>query len=135
MLKQLEVAGDRAAAFTANEAQLLQGANFQMLLDGVQDHAIFMLDPQGRVVSWNAGAEKIKGYTAAQIMGKDFSLFFSPEDIALGHPREVLQLTAANGRFEEQTIRVRRDGMRFPAHVTLTALRDSSGCLKGFAEF
>ncbi|MEO5694384.1 MAG: PAS domain S-box protein, partial [Usitatibacter sp.] len=122
-------------AFTANEAQLLQGANFQMLLDGVQDHAIFMLDPHGHVVSWNAGAAKIKGYSAEQIMGKDFSLFFSPEDIALGHPREVLQLTAANGRFEEQTIRVRRDGKRFPAHVTLTALRDSSGNLKGFAEF
>ncbi|MEO5695370.1 MAG: PAS domain S-box protein [Usitatibacter sp.] len=135
MLKQLEAAADRAVALTAHEVQVLHGENFQMLLDGVQDHAIFMLDPQGRVVSWNAGAEKIKGYSATEVIGRNFSVFFPAEEIALGRPREVLRLTEANGRHEEQTIRVRRDGTRFPAHVTLTALRDSSGCLKGFAEF
>jgi PAS domain S-box-containing protein len=107
---------------------------YRLLLDGVQDHAIFMLDPRGLVISWNAGAQKIKGYTADQIIGQSFSCFFTAADIQRGRPQQVLQQTAAAGRHEEQVTRVRRDGSRFLAHVTMTALRDAAGYLRGFAE-
>jgi PAS domain S-box-containing protein len=108
---------------------------YRMLLDGVADHAIFMMDPQGRIVSWNAGAERIKGYKAGEIIGRDFSCFFPPHDVDRGRPAEVLRITAANGRHEEQGIRVRKDGSRFLASVTFTALRDAAGDLRGFSEF
>ena len=108
---------------------------YRMLLDGVHDHAIFMMDPRGQVVSWNAGAERIKGYSADQIVGQNFSCFFPPEDIARGRPAEVLRITAASGRHEEQSMRVRKDGSQFLASVTFTALRDSVGNLRGFSEF
>ncbi len=108
---------------------------YRMLLDGVQDYAIFMMDPRGQVVSWNAGAERIKGYTADQIIGHNFSCFFPPEDIERGRPEEVLRMTAASGRHEEQGMRVRKDGSRFLASVTFTALRDPAGNLRGFSEF
>ena len=107
---------------------------YRMLLDGVQDYAIFMLDPRGQVVSWNAGAERIKGYTAEQIIGRNFSCFFPPEDIERGRPEEVLRMTAASGRHEEEGMRVRKDGSRFLARVTLTTLRDANGNLRGFSE-
>jgi PAS domain S-box-containing protein len=106
---------------------------YRMLLDGVQDYAIFMLDPQGQVVSWNAGAERIKRYTAEQIIGHNFSCFFPPEDIERGRPQEVLRMTAASGRHEEEGMRVRKDGSRFLARVTLTTLRDANGNLRGFS--
>jgi PAS domain S-box-containing protein len=108
---------------------------YRMLLDGLQDHAIFMLDPRGQVVSWNAGAERIKGYTAEEIIGRNFSCFFPPDDIKRGRPEEILRMTAASGRHEEQGIRVRKDGSRFLAHVTFTALCDPAGNLRGFSEF
>jgi PAS domain S-box-containing protein len=99
-----------------------------------RDYAIFMLDPGGQVVSWNAGAERIKGYTAEQIIGQNFSCFFSPEDIKRGRPEEVLRITAASGRHEEHGMRVRKDGSQFLASVTFTALRDTGGNLRGFSE-
>jgi PAS domain S-box-containing protein len=108
---------------------------YRMLLDGVPDHAIFMMDPRGQVVSWNAGAERIKGYKAGEIIGHNFSCFFPPHDIERGRPEEVLRITAANGRHEEQGMRVRKDGSRFLAGVTFTALRDAAGNLRGFSEF
>jgi diguanylate cyclase (GGDEF)-like protein/PAS domain S-box-containing protein len=88
----------------------------------------------GRVVSWNAGAERIKGYTADEIIGQDFSRFFSPEDIERGRPEEVLGITAASGRHEEDAIRVRKDGSQFLASITFTSLRDADGSLRGFSE-
>jgi PAS domain S-box-containing protein len=106
-----------------------------MLLDGIQDHAIFMMDPGGRIVSWNAGAERIKGYGADEIIGRNFSCFFPPEDVGRGRPEDVLRMTAARGRHEEQSMRVRKDGSRFLASLTITALRDRSGNLRGFFEF
>ena len=109
--------------------------NYRMLLDGVQDHAIFLMDPQGCVVSWNAGAERIKGYTAEEIIGQNFSCFFPAEDVERGRPDEILRLTAANGRHEEQCMRVRKNGSRFLASVAFTALRDPAGNLRGFSEF
>jgi PAS domain S-box-containing protein len=108
---------------------------YRMLLDGVHDYAIFMMDPQGKIVSWNAGAERIKGYTAKQIIGQNFSCFFPAEDIERGRPEEVLRMTAASGRHEEQGVRVRKDGSRFLASLTFTALRDPAGNLRGFSEF
>jgi PAS domain S-box-containing protein len=108
---------------------------YRMLLDGVQHYAIFMMDPRGQVVSWNAGAERIKGYKAEEIIGHNFSCFFPPEDIERGRPEEVLRVAAAGGRHEEQGMRVRKDGSRFLASVTFTALRDLAGNLRGFSEF
>ncbi|NDQ55531.1 MAG: PAS domain S-box protein [Acidipila sp.] len=108
---------------------------YQMLLNGVQDYAIFMMDPEGKILSWNAGAERIKGYKAEQIIGSNFSCFFPPEDVEQGKPKEVLRIAAASGRHEEQVMRVRKDGSRFLASVTFTALRDSAGNLRGFSEF
>jgi PAS domain S-box-containing protein len=106
-----------------------------MLLDGIQNYAIFMMDAQGRILSWNAGAERIKGYTSDQIIGRNFSCFFPPEDIKRGRPEEVLRRTAASGRHEEQGMRMRKNGSRFLASVTVTALRDPAGNLRGFSEF
>ena len=108
---------------------------YQMLLDGIQNYAIFMMDPGGKIVSWNAGAERIKGYRADEVVGHNFSCFFSPEDIERGRPEEALRLTAVSGRHEEQGMRVRKDGSRFLASITLTALRDPAGRLRGFSEF
>jgi PAS domain S-box-containing protein len=108
---------------------------YRMLLDGIEDYAIFMMDPEGRIVSWNVGAERIKGYRADEIIGHNFSCFFPPEDIERGRPQEVLRITAASGRHEEQGMRVRKDGSHFLANLTFTALRDPSGNLRGFSEF
>jgi PAS domain S-box-containing protein len=107
---------------------------YRMLLDEVQHYAIFTLDSRGMVVSWNAGAERIKGYKAEEIIGRSFSCFFLPEDIESGRPEEVLRMTAANGRHEEQGMRVRKDGSRFLASVTFTVLHDLGGNLLGFSE-
>jgi PAS domain S-box-containing protein len=109
-------------------------AKYRMILEEVQHYAIFTLDPQGMVVSWNSGAERIKGYTAAEIIGRNFACFFLPEDIKRGRPEEVLRMTAMSGRQEEQGMRVRKDGSRFLASVTFTALRDPAGNLQGFSE-
>jgi diguanylate cyclase (GGDEF)-like protein/PAS domain S-box-containing protein len=107
---------------------------YRMLLDGVRDYAIFMVDQQGQVLSWNAGAERIKGYSADQIIGRNFACFFPPEDIDRGRPEEVLRIAAVSGRHVEQGMCVRRDGSQFLASVTFTALRDSAGNLRGFSE-
>ena len=108
---------------------------YQMLLDGVENYAIFMMDPKGLVLSWSVGAERVKGYKSDQIIGHSFSCFFPPEDIKRGRPDEILRMTAASGRHEEQGMRVRKDGSRFLASVVFTALRDSAGNLRGFSEF
>src|ERR1700674_1219979 len=107
---------------------------YRMLLDEVQDYAIFMLDPQGMIVSWNAGAERIKGYKGEQIIGHNFSCFFPQEDIKRGRPEEVLRMAAANGRHEFHGMRVRKGGSRFVANIIFTALRDPAGNLRGFSE-
>jgi two-component system cell cycle sensor histidine kinase/response regulator CckA len=108
---------------------------YRLLLDGIQDYAIFAMDPLGKILSWNAGAELIKGYSADEIIGRNFSCFFTPGDIKRGRPEEVLRLTAASGRHAERGMRVRKDGSRFLANVTFAALRDPDGNLRGFSEF
>jgi PAS domain S-box-containing protein len=105
----------------------------QLVLDGFQDHAVFMLDPQGRVISWNAGAERVKGYAAKEIIGKNFSLFFPPREVAQHKPEKILRMATASGRFEESAMRVRKNGSEFPASVTTVALRDPDRNLRGFS--
>src|ERR1700692_1012472 len=108
---------------------------YRRLVDGIRDYAIFMLDLRGQILSWNAGAEKVKGYKAEEIIGHNFSCFFPPEEIKQGRPEELLRLTAITGRQEEQRMRIRKDGSRFLANISFTALRDRDGNLQGFSEF
>ena len=130
----LSVQRDSSRRGLAEEALRESEERYRMLLDGVQNYAIFMMDPRGQIVSGNAGAERIKGYTGDQIIGRNFSCFFLPEDIERGRPEQILRMIAASGRHEEQLMRVRRDGTRYLASVTLTALRDAAGNLRGIAE-
>lgn len=106
----------------------------RMHVEDVQGYAIFMLDPEGRVSSWNAGAERLKGYPAEEIMGRHFSQFYSPQDIESGKPSRALTTAATDERFQEEGWRVRKNGSRFWASVTITALRDPSGKLLGFSK-
>jgi PAS domain S-box-containing protein len=107
---------------------------FRLLVEGVQDYAIFMLDPQGIVAGWNAGAERIKQYRAVEIIGRHFSVFYPPEAIARGWPQRELELAAGEGRFEDEGWRLRKDGSAFWANVVITALRDETGNLRGFSK-
>jgi PAS domain S-box-containing protein len=107
---------------------------FRLLVNGVKDYAIFMLDPTGQIVSWNSGAERIKGYCSEEILGRHFSCFYPSEDIESGKPAMELESAAASGRFEDEGWRVRKDGSRFWANVVISALRDGSGNLRGFAK-
>jgi PAS domain S-box-containing protein len=107
---------------------------YRLLLDGVQDYAIFMMDPQGTILSWSIPAERIKGYSAEEIIGQNFSRFFPLDPTAGNRPAEVLRLAAESGRHEEEGLRVRRDGSQFLADVTITALRDHLGHLRGYVE-
>ncbi|MES2508497.1 MAG: PAS domain S-box protein [Pseudomonadota bacterium] len=112
----------------------LSEERFRLLVEGVKDYAIFMLDPDGHVMSWNAGAQKNKGYTAAEIIGKHFSVFYPPDLIASGWPVQELKLALQNGQMEDEGWRLRKDGTRFWANVTLTALHDEQGRHRGFAK-
>jgi PAS domain S-box-containing protein len=106
--------------------------HFAHLVSGVQDYAIYLLDPGGHVASWNAGAERIKGYTEREILGKHFSVFYTPEAIAQGVPRRALRVAAAEGRFADEGWRLRKDGVPFWASVVLTAVRDRNGVLREY---
>jgi PAS domain S-box-containing protein len=105
----------------------------RLLVEGVQDYAICMLDGGGRVVTWNSGAERIKGYRADEIIGQHFSRFYPEEAVQAGRPARLLALAAREGRAEQEGWRVRKDGTRFWASVTLTALKDPHGAIIGFA--
>ncbi len=118
----------------AQEALLEAERRFRLLVQGVTDYAIFMLDPEGRVANWNAGAERIKGYTPAEIVGEHFSRFYTPEDIDTGVPDRALETALETGRYEAEGWRVRKDGTRFWASVVLDAIRAEDGKLIGFAK-
>jgi PAS domain S-box-containing protein len=107
---------------------------FRLLVESVKDYAIFMLDPAGRVASWNRGAEAIKGYAAEEVLGQHVSVFYTPEDVASGKPQQHLDAAVRDGRVEEEAWRVRKDGNRFWADTVLTALRDPAGTLVGFGK-
>ncbi|GAA4338290.1 PAS domain-containing sensor histidine kinase [Variovorax defluvii] len=119
---------------SSNEAHLSDLHRFQLLVSAIHDYAIYMLDPEGRVVSWNAGAQRFKGYTEAEIRGQHFSRFYTPEDQAAGIPQLALQSAAANGRFEAHGWRVRKDGTRFWANVVIDPIHAEDGRLIGFAK-
>jgi PAS domain S-box-containing protein len=124
-------AGDDGQAGGSAEVAAEQ---FRLLVDSVKDYAIYLLDPDGRVASWNAGAERIKGYAAEEILGKHFSCFYPPEDIAAGKPAANLAAARRDGQYQSDGWRVRADGRRFYAHVTVTALFDEQGQVKGFVK-
>ncbi|PYV79624.1 MAG: hypothetical protein DMG93_20485 [Acidobacteria bacterium] len=106
----------------------------RLFIEAVQDYAIFMLDPEGRVSTWNTGAERIKGYKASEIIGQHFSRFYPEEDIRAGKPAWELEVAAREGRFEDEDWRVRKDGSRFWANVIITPVRDHSGTLIAFSK-
>jgi PAS domain S-box-containing protein len=107
---------------------------YRLLVDQVEDYAIFMLDPRGLVQTWNRGAERIKGYRAEEVVGSHFSRFYTEEDIRAGKPERELAVAARDGRCEDEGLRVRKDGTTFWANVVITALRDGDGELRGFAK-
>jgi PAS domain S-box-containing protein len=108
--------------------------HFQLLVQAVKDYAIFMLDPQGRITTWNSGAERIKGYRGEEIIGEHFSRFYTEEDQRKGMPMHSLRQAAVEGRFEAEGWRVRKDGSRFRASVVIDPIRDDAGNLIGFAK-
>lgn len=118
----------------AQEALRESEEQFQLLVQGVTDYAIYMLSPTGEVTNWNVGAERIKGYTREEILGKHFSCFYTEEDRASGLPALTLSTAAAEGRAEREGWRVRKDGSRFWAHVVVDAIRNGAGELVGFAK-
>ena len=130
----LLIGTDNTARKQAEEKLRWTEESFRLMVESVTDYAIVMLDPEGLVVSWNAGAERIKGYSAEEIVGKHFSRFYLQEDIQSGKPQHDLDLVAATGQFEDEGWRVRQDGSAFWANVVFTAIRDQSGYLRGFAK-
>jgi PAS domain S-box-containing protein len=125
---------DRVERAPTEQALRLSEEHFRLLVEGVIDYAIFMLDPRGYIASWNLGAERIKGYQADEIIGKHFSKFYTDEDIAWDKPGYELKQATAIGRFEDEGWRVRKDGSRFWANVVITAIFNAKKELIGFAK-
>ena len=138
------VEGAGSAGFTAyirdiaerrrKEDQLCRSENrFRQLVDSVEEYAIYMLDSRGLVVTWNAGAERIEGYRAPEVLRRKYSLFYSPDEIAHGKPDEALAVAKAEGRYQDERLRVRKDGSRYWSNTVVTALRDDQGEFYGFS--
>jgi PAS domain S-box-containing protein len=120
-----------------HEAELSLHRNeqrFRLMVSAVKDYAILMLDTEGKVASWNAGAERTKGYSSEEILGKHFSIFYEPDDVAAGKPDHLLHVALNEGSVEDEGWRVRKDGSRFWGNVIVTALRDENGTLRGFSK-
>ncbi len=129
-----KVTRDLTARKEAQDALHRSEQTFQLLVESIQDCAIFMLDPDGRVASWNAVAERINGYRANEIMGEHFSTFYPPDDVAQGKPQWALEIAEREGRHEDEGWRVRKDGTRFWANTVISPMRDSQGGLIGYAK-
>jgi PAS domain S-box-containing protein len=114
--------------------QIDEARRFQLLVEAVTDYAIYLLDPNGKIISWNSGAQHIKGYASTEVLGRHFSLFFTEEDRAAGKPANALETARRTGRFEDEAWRQRKNGTRFWALVVLDAIRDESGQVIGFAK-
>jgi PAS domain S-box-containing protein len=119
---------------TGAGAPIAEAERYRILVEAITDYAVFMLDPVGTVISWNPGAERFKGYTAREIIGRNFSQFYLPEDRAAGLPEKALAIAASTGKFETEGWRMRKDGSRIWAHAVLDAIRDPSGELIGYAK-
>jgi PAS domain S-box-containing protein len=129
-----KVTRDISARKAADEALRQSEQQFRLLVQGVVDYAIYMLDPQGHVTNWNTGAERIKGYSRDEIIGTHFSRFYTEEDRAKGIPRFALATAMNEGRFEQEGWRVRKDGSRFFAHVVIDPIHDADGAFIGYAK-
>jgi PAS domain S-box-containing protein len=120
--------------FRKSEKLRVSEERFRLLVESVKDYAIFMLDTEGGIVSWNLGAERISEYRQNEIVGKHFSVFYPAEDVQAGKPENGLKMAVAQARFEEEGWRIRKDGSRFWAHVVITPVRDEKRNLRGFAQ-
>jgi PAS domain S-box-containing protein len=124
----------RAAETTTSSSGPASTERLGLLVEAVEEYAIFMLDPDGTVATWNAGAHRIKGYAADEIIGRHFSVFYTDEEIAAGKPQRELDQATAEGRVRDEGWRVRKDGSRFWANVVITSVYDKNGRLEGFAK-
>ncbi|MDR3735777.1 MAG: sigma 54-interacting transcriptional regulator [Acidobacteriaceae bacterium] len=125
---------DVSAQRTAQELLRRSDQQLRSIIDSVKDYAIFLLDPEGNVATWNPGAERIKGYSADEIIGRHFSIFYPDDELEQKKPHEELRIAAASGRFETEGWRIRKDGSRFWANIVITAIRDQHHDLTGFAK-
>src|SRR6266850_1674923 len=130
----LSVIHDVSEKKQAEEALRQSEQQLRSLVESVRDYAIVLLDAEGRISTWNGGAERIEGYRAEEIIGRNFSCFYTAEDLERGKPEEGLRVAASKGWFEDESWRVRKDGSRFWANAVITAIRDSNGQLRGFAK-
>ncbi len=130
----LLIGTDNSARKQVEEQLRWAEESFRLMVESVSDYAIVMLSPTGQAVSWNSGAQRIKGYTAEEIVGQHFSIFYPRDDIERGTPQRDLDIVTANGRFEDEGWRARKNGSTFWANVVLTAIRDQDGNLRGFAK-
>jgi PAS domain S-box-containing protein len=133
-LRNIAALQQKAQALESERALRQSEERFRHLVEAAQDYAIFMLEPNGCISSWNLGAERIKGYKASEIIGKHFSAFYPEEDIRNGKPQWELEIAARDGRVEDEGWRLRKDGSRFWANVIITALRNDAGNLVGFSK-
>src|SRR5687767_11395401 len=126
----LLIGTDNSARKHAEEKLRWTEESFRLMVESVTDYAIVMLDPEGHVVSWNAGAQRIKGYQTDEIVGRHFSTFYKEEDVTNGKPQHDLDQVSANGRYEDEGWRIRKDGSQFWANIVFTAIRDQAGILR-----
>jgi PAS domain S-box-containing protein len=124
----------RLARTSRVQTESLTDHTYRLLVDSILDYGIFMLDPNGHITSWNKGAQQIKGYSADEIIGRHFSVFYPPESVAAGWPDYELEFATANGRFEDEGWRLRKDGTPFWANVVITAIKNENGTLQGFVK-
>ncbi|HEY4733101.1 MAG TPA: PAS domain-containing sensor histidine kinase [Gemmatimonadaceae bacterium] len=118
----------------ASSTRGIADEQYRLIVQSIRDYAVFMLDPEGHILSWNEGARLIKGYTAPEVIGRSFEIFYPKEAVAIGFPKRELKEAAQVGRFEDEGWRIRKDGSRFWANVVITALRNHQGTLVGFAK-
>jgi len=133
-LRSVTLLQQQAVAMQSEAALLQSEQRFRMFVEAVRDYAIFMLDPQGNIATWNAGAERIKGYKPWEIIGQHFSVFYPEEDLKWQKPARELKVAAEEGRFEDEGWRLRKDGSKFWANVIITAIKDENGRLLGFGK-